>query len=101
MSSQRSIHKKPRVGMREFQDKVHELQRTADEAGQISAPEVQKALEELNAAEEELHQQSDELASVRDQLERERRRYQDMFDFAPDAYLVTDPAGSIVEAYRA
>ena len=36
-----------------------------------------------------------------DGLERERRRYQELFDFAPDGYLVTDAGGIIHEANRA
>ena len=34
-------------------------------------------------------------------VEAERRRYRDLFDFAPDGYLVTDPGGVIAEANRA
>ena len=32
---------------------------------------------------------------------RERSRYRDLFDFAPDAYLVTDPHGMVQQANRA
>ena len=34
-------------------------------------------------------------------LEEERQRYQELFEFAPDGYLVTDALGVIREANRA
>lgn len=59
------------------------------------------ALEELHTAEEELHQQNEELISTRQALEAERQRYHELFDFAPDGYLVTDLNGKIQQANRA
>ncbi|MCY7275996.1 MAG: PAS domain-containing protein [Phormidesmis sp. CAN_BIN44] len=59
------------------------------------------ALEELRVVEEEVCQHNEELYRTRQQLEDERRRYQDLFDFAPDGYLVTDIHGKIHEANRA
>ncbi len=59
------------------------------------------ALEELHVAQEELYQQNEELLEARQDLEAERRRYQELFDFAPDGYLVTDAFGIIQEANRA
>ena len=58
-------------------------------------------MEELHVTEEELSQQNEELMAARVDLEIERRRYVELFEFAPDAYLVTDPAGIIREANRA
>jgi PAS domain S-box-containing protein len=63
--------------------------------------ELQQALEELQVVEEELRQQNEELAIARELVELERQRYQDLFEFAPDGYLVTDTAGIIQEANRA
>jgi PAS domain S-box-containing protein len=63
--------------------------------------DLQTALEELHVAEEEQYQQNEALAAARLAAEAERQRYQDLFDFAPDGYLVTDPDGSIQEANRA
>src|SRR5439155_1765204 len=37
---------------------------------------------------------------TRTQLDLERRRFQDLFELAPEAYLVTDPEGVVVEANR-
>jgi PAS domain S-box-containing protein len=63
--------------------------------------ELSTALEELGVAQEELHQQNEELIAARHEVESERRRYQELFDFAPDGYLVTAPGGVIQEANRA
>ncbi|MDM9379368.1 ATP-binding protein [Chlorogloeopsis sp. ULAP01] len=65
---------------------------------QESLEELNTALEELHVAEEELRQQNEELLIARQALEVERKRYQELFDFAPDAYLVTDIEGKIIEA---
>ncbi|MBD1846682.1 PAS domain S-box protein [Cyanobacteria bacterium FACHB-63] len=63
--------------------------------------ELRSALEELRVAEEELRQQNESLLSAQSVIEAERQRYQELFEFAPDAYLVTDLRGSIREANRA
>ncbi len=63
--------------------------------------ELQSSMEELRVADEEMRVQNDELAHGRLRLEAERQRYQDLFDFAPDGYLVTDLDGVILEANRA
>ena len=56
------------------------------------------AQEELYVAAEELYQQNEELIATRQALEEERQRYQELFEFAPDAYLVTNTSGIIQEA---
>jgi PAS domain S-box-containing protein len=58
-------------------------------------------LEELKVVGEELVQQNQELAAARRTLEAERQRYEELFQFAPDGYLVTDGEGVIQEANRA
>jgi PAS domain S-box-containing protein len=67
----------------------------------VAAEDLQNTLEDLGVAEAELRQQNDELAAAREAVEAERHRYQELFELAPDAYLVTDPAGVILEANRA
>ncbi|WP_250122786.1 ATP-binding protein [Chroococcidiopsis sp. CCMEE 29] len=62
--------------------------------------ELQVALEELQVAQEELKAQNEELVIARAQVEAERQRYHDLFEFAPDGYLVTDNTGIIREANR-
>jgi PAS domain S-box-containing protein len=63
--------------------------------------ELRTSLEELKVAEEELRQQNEELAAARETVEAEQRRYQDLFEFAPDGYLVTDAHWTIREANHA
>ncbi len=58
-------------------------------------------LEDLRTAEDSLLQQHSELLAAHQALEAERRRYRDLFDFAPDGYLVTDLHSHIEEANRA
>ncbi len=60
--------------------------------------ELQAVLEELQAAEENLRYQNEELVSTRQAVEAERQRYQELFELAPDGYLVTDANGRIQEA---
>ncbi|MFL5560229.1 MAG: ATP-binding protein [Gemmatimonadaceae bacterium] len=65
------------------------------------ATEIALMLEELNVAEEEMRQQADELIMTRDQLEQEHLRYLELFEDAPDAYIITDEAGVVREANHA
>src|SRR5918995_5186248 len=60
--------------------------------------DLRVALEELRVAEEELRQQNEELASTHVELDLERRRYEQLFEFAPNPYLVTDPLGIIIQS---
>lgn len=55
------------------------------------ATALEQAIEELRLAE-------DELFVVRSQAETDRARYHDLFEFAPDGYMVTDAHGKILEA---
>lgn len=60
--------------------------------------ELGVASEELTVVSEELRQQNQELIEARQALESERDKYQSLFDLSPDAYLITDPEGVILEA---
>ncbi|MHC5936307.1 sensor domain-containing protein [Nostoc sp.] len=62
---------------------------------------ITEAFEQLNIAMEELLIASEELEGTRATVEKERQRYQDLFEFAPDGYLVTDTVGTIQEANHA
>ncbi|MEH2086228.1 PAS domain-containing hybrid sensor histidine kinase/response regulator [Nostoc sp.] len=76
------------------------VQRTASEP--YSEQELTaEAFEELQITLEELKITSEELQATRIVIEKERQRYQELFDFAPDGYLVTDTFGTILEANRA
>jgi PAS domain S-box-containing protein len=50
------------------------------------------------ARREESRAQNEELGANRQEVDRERRQYRELFDFAPDAYLVTDVYGTIRDA---
>ncbi|KYC41732.1 transcriptional regulator [Scytonema hofmannii PCC 7110] len=60
--------------------------------------ELGNASEIVQLATEELYQQNEELILTRNLVELERQRYRDLFEFAPDAYFVTDTKGIIQEA---
>ncbi|MFL5240546.1 MAG: ATP-binding protein [Gemmataceae bacterium] len=63
--------------------------------------ELGTAMEELRVAEEQLRLQNQQLAIANYMAEKRRKRYEDFFQSAPDAYLVTDEHGTIREANRA
>jgi diguanylate cyclase (GGDEF)-like protein/PAS domain S-box-containing protein len=66
-----------------------------------STENLRAAIEELYVAEEELRLQHEELLSARAELEDQRRRYEELFQLAPDAYIVTNPLGIVREVNRA
>lgn len=68
---------------------------------QESLIHLASTLEELRVSEEELRSQADTLAESRSGLEAELRRYRDLFQQAPDAYLATDAEGVIREVNQA
>ena len=66
-----------------------------------SYKELGNASEELQIAVEELLVQAEELAATRMQLEAERQHYRDLFNWMPNAYLITNRDGIIRQANRA
>ena len=94
--------------LRSARDRIAELQRrsgadTRPGGGLLpeALAELDGAIEELSVTGQELHEQTAELTATRLALESERERYQALFEFAPVAYLVTDPVARILEANRA
>ncbi len=59
---------------------------------------MESAVVGLENALEELRVTQSDLEEARDEADLQRQRYQDLFQFAPDGYLVTDPHGSIRDA---
>jgi PAS domain S-box-containing protein len=57
-------------------------------------------LQELETGLEKLRGQSERLLCAQKRLEDEGQRYRELFELAPDGYLVTDPVGTIREANR-
>ncbi len=82
-------------------EKKSERRAPREEPSQVDVQALQTAMEELSAAEEELREQNQALIEARAVIEKERRRYQDLFELAPDPYLVTDTHGVIQEGNRA
>lgn len=87
--------------------KAAAIQQTLNDAGLPLAmadevlAELFTALEELLVSEEELNAQKRALEVAHATALTERRRYYELFDFAPDGYLVTDVNGVIQEANQA
>src|SRR4051812_11146593 len=63
--------------------------------------ELMSALEELSVAEEELRAQHEALLAAHSEVAVQRTRYQTLFNFAPDPYIVTDEHGIIEDANAA
>ena len=70
------------------------------EQAQTYAEELATANEELEAVNEILNSQNEELTLAQKIAEMERERYYELFDAAPEGYLVTDGSGRILEANR-
>jgi PAS domain S-box-containing protein len=75
-----------------------ETMRGTPDAASAAFEELLVAVEELRVAEEELRQRNEELVEAHAAVAEERRRYQHLFQYAPDAYLLTDLSGIIREA---
>jgi len=69
---------------------------------QLLRDRMRKAPEaELQAAIDLVESLWVELQAASDVLAAERQRYAEFFEFAPDAYVITDPQGEVREANRA
>ena len=89
----------------EFRRRISVLQEHADRDVGAQSTTVSALVEELHVAvaelltnEEELRLKQEQWAEVQERLRQERLRYQDLFDHAPDPYLVTNAAGVIQQA---
>ncbi|MEH1815969.1 MAG: PAS domain S-box protein [Nostoc sp.] len=85
--------------------RLADLYETASVLPWISPDLLPQAFKELyntskivQLAAEDLYQQNEELVKTRNWLEAERQHYQDLFELAPDGYLVTNTEGIIQEA---
>jgi PAS domain S-box-containing protein len=87
--------------LQRLQQRVVELSPPEQAIFEAMVEETLTAYEELRVADEELHQQQEALLRAREIAEVERGRYQELFEFAPGAYLVTDAHGAIQDANRA
>ncbi len=92
----------------EFSKKIREYLVVYGENGQRTLKDQEDLqtrlsiiVEELQVAGDELRQQNEQLNQAQVQLAEETRRYQTLFQLAPDAYLVTDGLGVVTEANQA
>ncbi|MBT9315534.1 PAS domain-containing protein [Leptothoe spongobia] len=88
----------------QFEQAQQQLEKFLQQAEQGNAPKslLTQALDELTNALEEAHVLSEELAEQYSQLQvaqlalaTERQQYFDLFDLAPDGYIITDTKGII------
>ena len=84
-----------------YRDAHTSVQQKEDSILPSAFKELGTASEELQVAAEQLSEQNQTLVAMRSQMEAERQRYQDLFEFLPDACLVTNGEGKIEEANRA
>ncbi len=94
--------------LQSLHERLAELYRGASASVQLESDLLPTAFKDLGTASEtleiaaqKLFQQTEELAVTRSRIEAERQRYQDLFEFMPDTYLVSDAQGKIQEANRA
>src|SRR5262245_9666144 len=89
------------------QHRLHELVQWADnpqvrdKVPSQLLEEFSTAIEELHVAAEVMHGQSEQLAGAHHIIETERAYFQELFDLAPDGYLVTDEHCTIRRANHA
>lgn len=84
----------------DLSDRVDSSELAQDTLTLEAVQEFRTTLEELQVAHEELGVQNEELLAAREIIEAEKEKYWDLFEFAPDGYLVTDQHGKIIEANR-
>ncbi|HEY0738448.1 MAG TPA: ATP-binding protein [Herpetosiphonaceae bacterium] len=95
------------VQIQEMQRRLADLQQgsgadTQQEAiAEQALEDLQISLEELRVVEEALIEQNMLLLAAQEELTAERQRYQELFDGAPDGYVLTTPSGIIQEANQA
>jgi PAS domain S-box-containing protein len=63
--------------------------------------ELDIAIQAMQTAEEEMRRQNEDLLTAIQEVELEKYRYESLFHFAPDGYLVTDMEGIIADANHA
>ena len=73
---------------------------TAEDLLTETVEQLHVALEELKVTNELLIEQNEQLLAMREELDAERKKYKDLFDYAPEAFVITDFNGTIQEANR-
>ena len=97
----------PMIDIGPFVERLRRVRAAPSMAGEPSREldqvldELDETWAELSTAVEELRVQNDQLAAAQTELERERRRYRKLFDFAPHPCVVTDARGVVRAANEA
>ncbi len=84
--------------IKKLRSQVQELLQRSANKTYLQQEIITEAFEELHTTVEKLLLVSQELELTRASLDKERRRYRDLFELAPDAYLITNNTGTIEEA---
>ena len=82
---------------RQAEDKIAAM-RDRDLLRYLPQYEEKRLLHELQVHQIELEMQNEQLRDTQAQLEESRRRYQELYDFAPIGYVTLDKFGLILEA---
>jgi PAS domain S-box-containing protein len=74
------------------------IPKSTEGIGDMSVLEVWKLIHELHVHQIEMEMQNDELRKSQMELAELRRKYTDLYDFAPVGYFIFDRKGRIIEA---
>ena len=87
------------AGIAELRNRaVETLKSKSSSIENMPVEDVRKLVEELQIHQIELEMQNEELRSIQNELEQSRKKYSDLYDFAPVGYLTISEEGRIVEA---
>jgi len=84
--------------LRELRERATKFLTVTPEQAEITEEDVKKLIHELYTYQIELELQNEDLRNTQQELEQSRRRYADLYDFAPVAYFTISDKGLIVEA---
>ncbi|MEW6117501.1 MAG: EAL domain-containing protein [Nitrospirota bacterium] len=93
LSEQEHLDRLRRRAERKLQDQTERLQ-------DLSKQDMARLVHELGTHQIELELQNEELCRAQEEFEEARRKYADLYDFAPVGYLTLDLDGVIIEANR-
>ncbi|MFB2982641.1 ATP-binding protein [Microseira sp. BLCC-F43] len=85
-------------GMEDLSQYTHQLSKPQRQKLALEIAKFCQRLDSLQVDEEEVQRSKVALNATCLGIEAERRRYQELFELAPDGYLVTDGEGGILEA---
>ncbi|MEW6053176.1 MAG: PAS domain S-box protein [Nitrospirota bacterium] len=94
MKSKKTGQKNPSELRKRAEEK---LKSQTAQHGVMSDSDTQQLIHELQVHQIELEMQNDELRKAQAELEESRRRYSDLYDFAPVGYFTFDKNGLILE----